>query len=122
MSKLKVTRFYPKEDRLVVLQDKEDLKSAGGIIIPDTAKEKPQRGTVIDIGPEVDNCRPGDVIQYAKYAGNEITFYPGGPEYVILRKNDVSGEIKTFEIDTNIINPDTLKPWTAAEKQAKNKK
>ncbi len=92
--KLNVT---PLHDRVIVKPAAAEEKSAGGIIIPDTAKEKPQKGTVIATGPgkyaeQTGNLIPvkqkvGDVVLYGKYAGTEITVE--GEEYLIMRTSDI---------------------------------
>ena len=69
-------------------------KTAGGIIIPDTAKEKPQKGTIIAVGPgkkkdEPMTVKPGDKVLYGKYAGTEITI--DGKDYLIMRQDDIFG-------------------------------
>lgn len=83
-------------DRLLVLRVAEEQKTAGGIIIPDTAKEKPQEGKVISAGPGkigVDGKRipmevkKGDRILFSKYAGTEIKI--DGVEHVFMREEDV---------------------------------
>lgn len=112
MSIVKVIRFFPGQDRIVVKQDNAETKTAGGIIIPDTAKEKDQRGIVIAVGPLVEKgaCEVGDHIQYAKYAGQEVK-YDGKNEYILIRENDLSGVIREYEIDDEVIDPITLKPY-----------
>jgi len=86
--KLSIT---PLHDRVILQADAAEEKSAGGIIIPDTAKEKPQRGTVVAAGPgkkdEPTTVKPGDIVLYGKYAGTEITV--GGREYLIMRESDI---------------------------------
>ncbi|NUQ70161.1 MAG: co-chaperone GroES [Chthonomonadales bacterium] len=86
----------PLGDRLVVKATEAEETTAGGILLPDTAKEKPQQGEVIAVGPgkRLDNgkvepidVQVGDRIYYAKYGGTEVTI--GGQEYVILRQDDV---------------------------------
>jgi chaperonin GroES len=66
-------------------------KTASGIIIPDTAKEKPQRGTVIAAGPgkkdEPTSVKIGDTVLYGKYSGTEVTI--DGKEYLIMRESDI---------------------------------
>jgi chaperonin GroES len=66
-------------------------KTAGGIIIPDPAKEKPQRGTVVAAGPgkkdEPMTVKSGDTILYGKYAGTEVSFE--GEDYLIMRESDI---------------------------------
>jgi chaperonin GroES len=86
----------PLADRLIVKPTKADETTAGGIVLPDTAQEKPQKGEVIAVGPGklLDNgktvpmeMKVGDTIYYAKYGGTEVKI--GGEEYVILRQDDV---------------------------------
>ncbi|CAN5500857.1 co-chaperone GroES [soil metagenome] len=86
--KLNIT---PLHDRVIVKPAAAEEKSAGGIIIPDTAKEKPQRGTVVAAGPgkkdEPVTVKSGDAVLYGKYSGTEITFE--GVEYLIMRESDI---------------------------------
>jgi chaperonin GroES len=81
----------PLHDRVIVKPAAAEEKSAGGIIIPDTAKEKPQRGVVIAAGPgkkdEPVTVKEGDTVLYGKYAGTEITLE--GLEYLIMRESDI---------------------------------
>ena len=87
----------PLGDRLVVEPNEEDAQtSPGGIIIPDTAKEKPQKGTVVAAGPgrttDEGNVielpvKVGDVVVYSKYAGTEYT--ENGTDYLIVRESDI---------------------------------
>ncbi len=81
----------PLHDRVIVKSSPAEEKTAGGIIIPDTAKEKPQRGIVIAAGPgkkdEPMTVKTGDTVLYGKYAGTEITFE--GTEYLIMRESDI---------------------------------
>lgn len=83
--------IIPLHDRVIIKPAKAEEKSAGGIIIPDTAKEKPQRGSVIAAGPgKVDEpvtVKKGDEVLYGKYAGTEITVE--GNEYLIMRESDI---------------------------------
>ena len=85
---LKVT---PLHDRVIVKPAKAEEKTAGGIIIPDTAKEKPQRGTVIAAGPgkkdEPVTVKVGDTVLYGKYAGTEIQL--DGDDLLIMRESDI---------------------------------
>jgi chaperonin GroES len=86
--KLNIT---PLHDRVIVKPAAAEEKSAGGIIIPDTAKEKPQRGIVVAAGPgkkdEPVTVKSGDAVLYGKYSGTEITFE--GVEYLIMRESDI---------------------------------
>jgi chaperonin GroES len=81
----------PLHDRVIVKPAAAEEKTAGGIIIPDTAKEKPQRGTVIAAGPgkkdEPVTVKNGDTVLYGKYAGTEISI--DGQEYLIMRESDI---------------------------------
>ncbi|MBS4060266.1 MAG: co-chaperone GroES [Bacteroidetes bacterium] len=81
----------PLADRVVIEPAVAEQKTASGIIIPDTAKEKPQRGTVVAVGPGTkDNpitIKEGDVVLYGKYAGTEFSLE--GKNYLIMRESDV---------------------------------
>jgi chaperonin GroES len=81
----------PLADRVVIKPSEAEEKTAGGLIIPDTAKEKPQRGTVVAVGPGKNNepltVKEGDVVLYGKYAGTEITI--DGDDYLIMRESDL---------------------------------
>ncbi len=87
----KSTGITPLHDRVIILPAKAEQKSAGGIIIPDTAKEKPQRGEVVAVGPgkpdEPTTVKAGDNVLYGKYAGTELTV--DGQEYLIMRESDI---------------------------------
>jgi chaperonin GroES len=78
-------------DRVIVRAAEAETKTAGGIIIPDTAKEKPQRGVVVAVGTgkkdEPMTVKPGDTVLYGKYAGTEITV--GTEELLIMRESDI---------------------------------
>ena len=88
MSKVKI---QPLADRVLVEAAAAEEKTASGIIIPDTAKEKPQRGTVVAVGngkkDEPLTVKAGDSVLYGKYAGTEITI--DGKEYLIMRESDI---------------------------------
>lgn len=87
----KNVNITPLHDRVIVKAAAAEEKTAGGIIIPDTAKEKPQRGTVVAAGPgkkdEPMTVKSGDSILYGKYAGTEVSFE--GEEYLIMRESDI---------------------------------
>lgn len=80
----------PIGDRVVIKASAEE-KTKGGIIIPDTAKEKPQRGEVVAVGPGKDGnlmtVQVGDIVLYGKYAGQEINY--NGEDFMIMREDDV---------------------------------
>lgn len=81
----------PLADRVLVEPAQAEEKTAAGIIIPDTAKEKPQKGTVIAIGPgkkdEPITVKPGDKVLYGKYSGTEINI--DNSDYLIMRESDI---------------------------------
>ena len=84
-------KFKPINDRVVVQPAPAEEKTAGGIIIPDTAKEKPQRGKVVAVGPGKDDnkmtVKKGDTVLYGKYAGQELSYE--GKDYLIMREDDI---------------------------------
>ena len=93
-------KFKPLHDRVVVKRLETDEKTAGGIIIPDTAKEKPSEGEVLAVGPgEVAddgklkpmNVKKGDKILFGKWSGNEVTI--DGEELLIMKESDILGII-----------------------------
>jgi len=86
----------PLDDRVLVKQSEAEEKTAGGIVLPDTAKEKPQKGKVVAVGPGklldsgergAMSVKVGDQVYYGKYSGTEIKI--DAEEYVILRETDV---------------------------------
>ena len=83
----------PLEDRIVVQAVEAEQTTASGLVIPDTAKEKPQEGKVVAVGPgRVDDSVPvdvaeGDVVIYSKYGGTEVSY--AGEDYLILSARDV---------------------------------
>jgi chaperonin GroES len=87
----KNVNITPLHDRVIVKAAPAEEKTAGGIFIPDTAKEKPQRGTVVAAGPgkkdEPMTVKAGDAILYGKYAGTEVSFE--GEDYLIMRESDI---------------------------------
>jgi len=94
-------KFRPLHDRVVVKRIEAEEKSAGGIIIPDTAKEKPQQGEVIAVGPggrdEAGKLVPidvkaGDRILFGKWSGTEVKI--DGVEYLIMKESDIMGVLE----------------------------
>ena len=83
--------FKPNEDRILVESAPAEEKTASGIIIPDTAKEKPQKGNIVAVGPGTkDNpvtVKVGDVVLYGKYSGTELNH--DGKDYLIMKENDI---------------------------------
>jgi chaperonin GroES len=95
------TKVRPLRDHVIVRRLDQEEKSKGGIIIPDTAKEKPQEGEVIAVGPGRRNddgeimpldVKKGDRVLFGKYGGTEIKF--DGEEHLILREDDILGVIE----------------------------
>jgi chaperonin GroES len=94
-------KFRPLGDRVVVKRVSEDTKTAGGIIIPDTAQEKPQEGEVVAVGPggrDEDgeriamDLKVGDRILFGKWSGTEVKI--GGEDLLIMKESDVMGVIE----------------------------
>jgi chaperonin GroES len=94
-------KFRPLHDRVVVRRVEQESKSSGGIIIPDTAKEKPMEGEIIAVGPggrdesgkliPID-LKPGDRILFGKWSGTEVKI--DGEELLIMKESDVMGVIE----------------------------
>jgi len=94
------TKFRPLHDRVVVKRIEADEKSKGGIIIPDTAKEKPQEGEVVAVGPggrdeagkliPID-LKPGNRVLFGKWSGTEVKI--DGDELLIMKESDIMGVI-----------------------------
>jgi len=89
-------KIRPLNDRVLVIREEEEQKTVGGIIIPDTAKEKPQRGKIVAAGPGKIGedgkripleIKEGDRILFSKYAGTEIKL--DGVEHVFMREDDI---------------------------------
>jgi chaperonin GroES len=95
-------KFRPLHDRVVVKRIDAEEKTAGGIIIPDTAKEKPQEGEVVAVGPGARNekgeivpldLKVGDRILFGKWSGTEVKL--DGEELLIMKESDIMGVIET---------------------------
>ncbi len=92
-------KIKPLADRVIVKPKQAEEKTAGGIILPDTAKEKPIEGTIVAVGPgRVEDgklteltVKVGDAVLYGKYGGTEISVE--GEEYLIMRESDIYGII-----------------------------
>ena len=94
------TAIQPLEDRIVVKRTEAESTSAGGIFLPENAKEKPQQGKVVAVGPgkQLDSgeratpdVKVGDVVLFGKYGGTEITV--DGEEVMILRESDILAKV-----------------------------
>lgn len=95
------TKFQPLHDRLLIKRTEEEEKTAGGIIIPDSAKEKPIQGDVIAVGKGAVgddgkvrkmDVKKGDRVLFSKYGGTEVKI--DGEEYMIMRESDVMGVLE----------------------------
>lgn len=100
--------LQPLHDRIVVERAAKEEKTAGGIILPDAAQEKPQRGTVLAVGPgkRLDSgqlatmdVKVGDTVLYGKYGGTEVTV--DGKDYVILRADDILAVLEGSLVGAN---------------------
>jgi chaperonin GroES len=94
-------KFRPLHDRVVVKRVEEDTKTKGGIIIPETAQEKPMQGEVIAVGPggrdEAGKLTPldvkaGDIVLFGKWSGTEVKI--DGTEYLIMKESDIMGVLE----------------------------
>ena len=97
-----MANFRPLHDRVVVRRITAEEKTAGGIIIPDTAKEKPQEGEVVAVGPGARNeqgqivaldVKAGDRVLFGKWSGTEVKV--GGEELLVMKESDIIGIVET---------------------------
>ncbi|SNB76048.1 chaperonin GroES [Arboricoccus pini] len=97
--------FRPLHDRVVVRRVEEETKTKGGIIIPDTAKEKPQQGEVIAVGPGARNdkgeivaldVQVGDRVLFGKWSGTEVKI--DGDDLLIMKESDIMGVVETSAV------------------------
>jgi chaperonin GroES len=94
-------KFRPLHDRVVVRRIEEDERTRGGIIIPDTAKEKPQQGEIVAVGPGATDekgqvqpldVKPGDRVLFGKWSGTEVAI--DGEEVLIMKESDILGVLE----------------------------
>jgi chaperonin GroES len=94
-------KFRPLHDRVVVRRIEEDERTKGGIIIPDTAKEKPQQGEIVAVGPGATDekgnvqpldVKPGDRVLFGKWSGTEVKI--DGEELLIMKESDILGVLE----------------------------
>jgi chaperonin GroES len=99
-------KFRPLHDRVVIRRAEGDVKSKGGIIIPDNAKEKPQEGEVIAVGPGLRDdggklialdVKAGDTVLFGKWSGTEVTI--DGEDLLILKESDIMGIVERTEAE-----------------------
>jgi chaperonin GroES len=97
-----MANFRPLHDRVVVRRITAEEKTAGGIIIPDTAKEKPQEGEVVSVGPGARNeqgqvvaldVKAGDRVLFGKWSGTEVKI--AGEELLVMKESDIIGIVET---------------------------
>ena len=95
-------KFRPLHDRVLIKALDSEEKTSGGIIIPDTAKEKPQEGEVVAVGPGAKSedgkivsmdVKVGDIVLFGKWSGTEVKI--DGTEYSIMKESDIMGIVKT---------------------------
>ncbi|MEI7638204.1 MAG: co-chaperone GroES [Syntrophus sp. (in: bacteria)] len=95
-------KFRPLHDQVLVIREESEQKSAGGIIIPDTAKEKPQKGKLVAVGPgKMDRegkripleVKAGDRVLFGRYGGTEIKI--DGVEHIMMRVDDILGVLES---------------------------
>jgi chaperonin GroES len=96
------TKFTPLHDRVLLRRLESDSKTSGGIIIPDTAKEKPAQGEVVSVGTGVRDehgklqplaVKEGDVVLFSKWSGTEVTI--DGEELLVVKESDIMGIISS---------------------------
>lgn len=88
-------QLKPFEDRVLVEPEEQEVKTKSGIVIPDTAKEKPQTGKVVEVGTDeglADSIKVGDKIVFAKFTGDEVEFE--GMKYLVVSKSDILAVIR----------------------------
>ncbi|MEO3388057.1 co-chaperone GroES [Mesorhizobium sp. CAU 1741] len=97
-------KFRPLHDRVVIRRAEGELKSKGGIIIPDNAKEKPQEGEVVAVGPGsrddsgklvAPDVKQGDIVLFGKWSGTEVRI--GGEDLIIMKETDIMGIVDKTE-------------------------
>jgi chaperonin GroES len=111
---LSVSTVKPLGDRIFIKVSESEEKTAGGILLPDTAKEKPQVGEVVQVGPgkrnddgsrQAPEVSVGDKVLYSKYAGTDIKL--GTDEYVLLSEKDILAVVNRFNSEIRL-------PWLSA--------
>ena len=85
-------KFKPLKDRVFVKYSEEAEKTAGGLYIPESAKEKPQKGVIEAVGSEVKEIKVGDIILFDKYSGSKVNI--DNNEYLIIKEEDILGIIQ----------------------------
>jgi chaperonin GroES len=100
MTNMSKTKFRPLHDRVVVRRVESEAKSAGGIIIPDSAQEKPQEGEIVSVGSGARDeagklvpldVKAGDIVLFGKWSGTEVKI--GGEDLLIMKESDIMGVV-----------------------------
>ena len=120
-------KFRPLHDRVVIRRAEGDNKSKGGIIIPDTAKEKPQEGEVIAVGPGSRDesgklipldVKAGDTVLFGKWSGSEVKI--DGEDLLIMKETDIMGIVeKSAVVKSKVVEPKAVKPKIVKSKALK---
>ena len=84
--------FKPLKERCLVKYSEHEEKTAGGLFIPDAAKEKPQKGTVEAVGPDVKEVKKGDVVLFDRYSGSKVKI--DDDEFLIIKEEEILGILK----------------------------
>ncbi|MGC2063217.1 MAG: co-chaperone GroES [Thermodesulfovibrionales bacterium] len=85
-------KFKPLKDRVFISYSEEGEKTAGGIYIPDSAKEKPQKGKIEAVGSEVKEVKVGNTVLFDKYSGSKVNM--DGTDYLIVKEEDILGIVE----------------------------
>ena len=85
-------KIIPLADRVLLKEEKAESTTKSGIILPDSAKEKPQAAVVVSVGPDVDQVKEGDKVIYTEYAGTEVKYQE--EEYTIVDQKDIIAIVK----------------------------
>jgi len=85
-------KFKPLKDRVFVKYSEEAERTAGGLYVPESAKEKPQKGVIEAVGSEVKEIKVGDIILFDKYSGSKINI--DNNEYLIIKEEDILGIVQ----------------------------
>ena len=122
-------KFRPLHDRVVVRRVEEDMKTAGGIIIPDTAKEKPMQGEIIAVGPGARDesgklvpldVKKGDKVLFGKWSGTEVKI--DGEDLLIMKEADIMGIVEKSTAEKSAaVKPKVVKPKATKPKIVKSK-
>ena len=85
-------KLKPLKDRVLVSYTEEPEKTSGGLYVPDTAKEKPQQGTIVAVGSDVEDVKKGQIVLFDKYTGSKVMI--NDDEHLIIKEEDILGIIE----------------------------